>query len=305
MPQNKYLIVIAGPTAVGKTSLTIDLAKKFKSEIISADSRQFFKELEIGTAKPSTLELQEVKHHFIDNLSINEPYDAGKFAQDAETCIQDLFLEHDLVFVVGGSGLYIKALCDGLDEMPEVLEHERALLNQQLESKGIEVLLAELRENDPEYYDQVDKQNPQRVIRALEVIRSTHKPYSFFRKGGQKVKKNYEVIKIGLEDDRKVLYDRIDRRMDQMMADGLFAEAEKFYPLRNIPALQTVGYSEIFKYMDGEYDKNEAIRLLKRNSRRYAKRQLTWFKKDEEFEWFFPKEKSKIIEYIKSHTNAS
>ncbi len=298
--RKKYLIVIAGPTAVGKTSLSIALAKKYNSEIISADSRQFFRELEIGTAKPSQSELKAVEHHFINNLSIHETCDAGKFAADAELLIQALFQKHDVLFLVGGSGLYIKALCDGLDEMPIISEGIRASLNKQYELEGLEPLLVELKNTDPEHFEKVDQQNPQRVIRALEVIRSSGKTYSSFRTGGKKMLKNYEVLKIGLHDDKTVLYQRIDDRMDEMIESGLFEEADSFYPQRALAALQTVGYTEIFRHLDGEYDKEEAIRLLKRNSRRYAKRQMTWFRKDDHFKWFKTNEMEKIEQYIKS-----
>jgi len=298
MSKTKYLIVIAGPTAVGKTTLSIDLAKKYQSEIISADSRQFFNEMNIGTAKPNQLELSQVKHHFINCLSIHDAYNAGKFAKDADTLIQKLFLTNNILFVVGGSGLYIKALCDGLDEMPAVKTAIRESLNKQFNKEGLEKLLIELEEADPEHFGKVDKQNPQRIIRALEIIRSTKKTYSSFRSGNKKAEKEYKIIKIGLDDDKEILYERINNRMDKMIRNGLFKEAESFYPLKHLPALQTVGYSEIFHYLDGEYDKEEAIRLLKRNSRRYAKRQLTWFKKDKEFKWFQVGDLDAISGYI-------
>ena len=299
MPNHKHLIVIAGPTAVGKTGLAINLAKKYQSEIISADSRQFFKELEIGTAKPSVAELAEVKHHFINNLSIHDSFDAGKFAIDAEKLISQLFEVHDIIFLVGGSGLYIKSLCDGLDEMPIISSDIRETLNEEYRTNGLENILMELKSSDLEFYYKVDKKNPQRVIRALEVIRGSGKSYTSFRnKKLMPLKKNYTTIKIGLEQVRDQLYDRINTRMDIMIANGLFEEANKFYLYKNMPALQTVGYSEIFRYMDGDYDQEEAVRLLKRNSRRYAKRQMTWFKKDQDFEWFDAENIDSINDYI-------
>jgi len=304
MPKNKHLIVIAGPTAVGKTSVAIKLAQEFQSEIISADSRQFFKELEIGTAKPTAEELATVKHHFINNLSIHESCDAGKFAVEAEKVIDQLFESHDVIIMVGGSGLYIKALCDGLDDMPEIPSGIRQSLNEEYKHEGLEKLLKELEESDSEFFNQVDKKNPQRVIRALEIIRGTGMPYSSFRIAKPNpIKKKYETLKIGLEMEREILYDRINVRMDDMIANGLFGEAEKYHEFRKLPALQTVGYSEIFQYLDGAYDKEEAIRLLKRNSRRYAKRQLTWFKKDKNFEWFNPDDFDSIKKHINSEVN--
>jgi tRNA dimethylallyltransferase len=304
MPKNKHLIVIAGPTAVGKTSVAIKLAQEFQSEIISADSRQFFKELEIGTAKPTDGELATVKHHFINNLSIHESCDAGKFAMEAEKLIDQLFESQDVIIMVGGSGLYIKALCDGLDEMPDIPSNIRQTLNEEYESEGLENLLAELNEADPIFFNLVDKKNPQRVIRALEIIRGTGMSYSSFRNAkSNPIQKNYKTLKIGLEMEREILYDRINDRMDEMITNGLFEEAEKYYELKNLPALQTVGYSEIFQYLDGAYDKEEAIRLLKRNSRRYAKRQLTWFKKDEAFEWYSPNDFDSIKKHIDSKVN--
>ncbi|MEQ6122179.1 tRNA (adenosine(37)-N6)-dimethylallyltransferase MiaA [Reichenbachiella sp. MALMAid0571] len=300
MIKKKQLIVIAGPTAVGKTSMAIDLARHFDTEIISADSRQFFQEMNIGTAKPTVEELSLAVHHFVNNLSIEEDYDAGKFAEEAEQLLVQLFEKHDKVILVGGSGMYIKALCDGFDEMPEVPQHIRMELSETWATGNQESLLEELRLNDPEFYEFVDYRNKQRVTRALEVIRATGKSYSSFRKGKTKVRKAYSIVKIGLERERSELYQFINLRMDAMIDQGLFEEAESLYPFKELNALQTVGYREIFDYLDGKYDKEEAIRLLKRNSRRYAKRQMTWFKKDEEFKWFSPEEKEKIIKYIES-----
>ncbi|MFT7033530.1 MAG: tRNA dimethylallyltransferase [Cyclobacteriaceae bacterium] len=298
---NKQLIVIAGPTAVGKTSFAIDLALYFNTEIISADSRQFYKEMTIGTAKPTFQELNAAKHHMIDSLSIAENYDAGKFSEEAEELLKELFLKFNKVVLVGGSGMYVKALCDGLDSIPEVADDIREELNQSWINGNKEILLRELQENDPEYYETVDHNNRQRVTRGIEVFRATGRPYSFFRKGDKKKAiKDYSVIKIGLELDREELYKRINERMDQMISDGLFKEAEKLYKHRELNALQTVGYREVFSFLDGEYDKEETIRLLKRNSRRYAKRQMTWFKRDEEFTWFRPMDRKIVINYIET-----
>jgi len=298
MLQNKYLIVIVGPTAVGKTKLCTDLAKSLDTEIISADSRQFYKEMLIGTAKPTANEMDGVTHHFIDNLSIESSYDIGKYEREALDTISRIFKNKDVAILTGGSGLYIDAVCKGIDEMPEVSAKTRMNFNQLYEKEGIDSLLKKLETMDPEYYNQVDQNNPQRVIRALEVCESTGKPYSSFRKSISKVRP-FKIIKIGLERDREELYSRIEERMDTMIAQGLFEEAKSLYPFRSKNALQTVGYKEVFGHLDGAYDKLEAIRLLKRNSRRYAKRQMTWFRKDEEIKWFHPEDDITIVRYLK------
>lgn len=291
------LIAVVGPTAVGKTKLSIDLAMQFKTEIISADARQVFREMTIGTAKPTADELSHAKHHFVDSHSIHDAFDATAFADLAMANIIELHKNHDWVVLCGGSGLYIKALLEGFDEMPEVKAGIRDELNLLYNQKGIMALLEELATSDPDYYNVVDKQNPQRLIRALEVTRSSGKPYSSFRKKSLK-EIPFHVIKIGLELPREELYARIDARMDAMIAAGLFDEAKALYPLKHLNALQTVGYQEIFGFLDGEYDQEEAIRLLKQNSRHYAKRQLTWFKKDKEVQWFHPNEFQNIVQYI-------
>jgi len=288
---------VAGPTAVGKTDLCINLAKKFNTTIISADSRQFYKEINIGTAKPTTAQLAEVQHHFIDTLSIHQEYDVGKFEMDALQLLDKLFLDTDLVIMTGGSGLYLDAVTKGFDAMPAIDPSVRALLNATYEKEGLLNLQKKLLDADPAYYEKVDLNNPQRLIRALEVYHSSGKPYSSFHK--QQVNpRPFNTTKIALERDREELYSRIDQRMDQMIAEGLFEEATALYPYRAHNALQTVGYKEIFGYMDGEYDIAEAIRLLKRNSRRYAKRQMTWFRKDEAYRWFHPSQTQEIIKYI-------
>lgn len=296
MSHNNLLIVVVGPTAVGKTALTIDLAKAYGGEIISADSRQFYREMEIGTAKPNQQELSMVVHHFINSHSIEQDYDAGAFAEEAIQVLNRLFLSNKVQFAVGGSGLYVKALCDGFDEMPAIDPAIRIGLNQKFEQEGLEPLLDELQGLDNDFYNIVDKKNPQRIIRGLEVIRATGQPFSKFRQGNPTRNHNFEILKIGLNMDRKKLYDRIDSRMNEMIANGLFEEAKRLYPFKDKNALQTVGYKEIFDFLDGNYDEEEAIRLLKRNSRRYAKRQMTWFKKDQSIHWFGPHQ----IEEIKS-----
>ncbi len=261
------LISIVGPTAVGKTDLAIQLARSLKTEIVSADSRQFYKEMSIGTAKPSNEELSMVPHHFINSHSIGELYSAGAYGRDAVEKIGELHEAHKTVIAVGGSGLYLKAIWEGFDEMPEIDPEIRDGLNSELHRDGLPALLDELKEKDPDYFDKVDKQNSQRVIRALEVIRSTGQPFSSFRKE-QKNELPYDQLKIGLNMERDVLFDRIDGRMDVMINAGLFEEAEKLYDHRNHNALQTVGYSEIFAYMDGEYGMEEATRVVRCHLRR-------------------------------------
>jgi tRNA dimethylallyltransferase len=288
-----FLISIVGPTAVGKTDLAIRLAQSFETEIVSADSRQFYKEMDIGTAKPSKDELAMVQHHFINSHAINETYSAGEYGRDAVNRIQEIHQKRQIVVAVGGSGLYLKAIWEGFDDMPEIDPAIRSELNQEFEANGIEPLLKELSENDPEYFDEVDKQNTQRVIRSLEVIRGTGTPFSSFRKA-VKTEMPYDQLKIGLNMNREKLFERIDHRMDIMIEQGLFDEARRLYPFKNHNALQTVGYKEIFGNLEGEYDKDEAIRLLKRNSRRYAKRQLTWFRKYEDIHWFEPSQVDEI-----------
>jgi tRNA dimethylallyltransferase len=298
---SKFLIVVAGPTAVGKTDLCIKIAKKFNTTIISSDSRQFFREMKIGTAKPTPAEQAEVEHHFVDNLSVMEDYDVRKFEQDALLLLNELFSDHQYVVMTGGSGLYVDAICNGFDEMPEIPSGVREELNNLYQREGLEKLQQMVKEADPVYYGQVDLQNPQRLIRALEVFQGTGTPFSAFRKK-EKAERPFKIIKVGLERDRQELYERINLRMDQMIAEGLFEEAAGLFPLRHLNALQTVGYSEIFRFMEGEYDKEEAIRLLKRNSRRYAKRQMTWFKKDPEMVWFHPSELGAIFELIEDQS---
>ncbi|UII29447.1 tRNA (adenosine(37)-N6)-dimethylallyltransferase MiaA [Fulvivirga maritima] len=294
----KFLIVIVGPTAVGKTSFSIEMAQFFGTEVVSVDSRQVFKELEIGTAKPTQEEQAQAIHHFVDSHSIHEDFNAGDFEREALLLLEELYKKHDVVVLTGGSGLYVKALTDGMAEMPQVPAEVRDELKKEAAENGLEKLLNELNDKDPEYFAEVDVNNPQRVIRALEVIRGTGQKYSELRKDSKK-ERPFNTIKIGLERPREELYARIDLRMDQMIEEGLFDEAESFHKFKHINALQTVGYKEIFDYLDGEYDYEEAVRLLKRNSRRYAKRQMTWFRKDDETVWFHPKDKEEALSYIK------
>jgi tRNA dimethylallyltransferase len=283
---DKKLIVIVGPTAVGKTDLAFDLAKKLSTEVVSADSRQFYRELEIGTAKPEPFMLEKVKHHFVNSLSIAEEYTAGQFERDALALLADVFKKRDVAIMVGGSGLYVQAVCQGMDEMPVIKEGVREKWNANVAENGLSEVRKFVEEHDPEFFQEVDKNNPVRLVRAAEVIESTGKAFSSFRARQSKSERRFSTIKIGLTADRQQLYDRINLRMDQMIANGLFEEAEVFFGNRHLQSLQTLGYQEVFGYLEGKYDKAEAIRLLKRNSRRYAKRQLTWFRKDVEVQWF-------------------
>jgi tRNA dimethylallyltransferase len=297
LDSRNFLLVIAGPTAVGKTKLCVNLARELQTEIISADSRQFFKELSIGTAKPSQKEMKDVPHHFVDFISIEQEFSAGKFELATLSLLPKLFKKTNLALMTGGSGLYIQAVCEGMNDVPAVDLNFRKELYKELEIHGLELLLEELKIKDPEYFNSVDHNNPQRIVRALEVCRGIGRPYSSFRTD-QKTTRNFSIIKIGLERKRQELFERIDSRMDQMIDKGLFEEAEKFHEKRHLNALKTVGYKEIFEFMDGSYDKTEAIRLLKRNTRRYAKRQLTWFKKDPGFSWFHPDDFDGILSFI-------
>jgi tRNA dimethylallyltransferase len=295
--EEKTLIVITGPTAVGKTALALQVAKLLETEIISADSRQIFKELMIGTAKPSTAELHEIRHHFIDSHSIHQQYDAAHYGKEALQITHEILSHHAVAVLCGGSGLYIKAVCEGFDDIPHVPENIREAIIQQYSSHGLVWLQQEMAEKDAEYFKTIDQQNPHRLIRALEVKLGTGMSMSFFR-GLKKSKHDFRIVKIGLELPREELFQRINERMDRMIAEGLFQEAEHLYPFKEHNALQTVGYQEIFDFMDGQYNREEAIRLLKRNSRRYAKRQLTWFKKDAEITWFNAHDTQAIIQYL-------
>lgn len=295
--QKKTLLVVSGPTAVGKTDLCINLAKKFNTSIISADSRQLFKEMNIGTAKPSPPELEAVPHYMVGTYSIHDPYDVRMYENDVLALLGHLFLSSDIVILTGGSGLYINAVSEGLDDMPEVDKEIRSQLNSRFKHEGLGSLQQQLKQLDPVYFDQVDLHNPQRIIRALEVCIGTGRAYSSFRIKKTK-ERAFQVIKIGLDRGRKELYERIDSRMDKMIQQGLFEEAAQLHPYQHLNALQTVGYKEIFGFFEDLYDKDEAIRLLKRNSRRYAKRQLTWMKKDEGYTWFHPDQWDDIVDFI-------
>jgi tRNA dimethylallyltransferase len=295
----KTLISIVGPTAVGKTAMGVLIAKHFNTEIISADSRQIYQELAIGTAKPTITEMQGIKHHFIDSLSLTTHFSAGDFEKQGLILLEQLFQIHDVVVMVGGSGLFVKAITEGFDDMPKVDEHLRESLNTQLATNGLAPLLNQLQHLDPVYFNLVDKHNAQRIIRALEICLTSGKPYSTFRKS-KAIVRNFNTISIGLEMPRDQLYDKINHRMDLMLEAGLLKEASAVITHRNEYALQTVGYTEVFGFLDKNYDYTQMVELLKRNSRRYAKRQLTWFKKDPQTKWFSPSAFDKIIIYIDS-----
>ena len=298
-----YLINIIGPTAIGKTSLSIKVARHFNTEIISADSRQFFKEMEIGTAVPDSQELDAAPHHFIQHISIEDTYSVGDFEKEAIKKLEELFEKHDVAVMVGGSGLYIKAVTEGLDDFPEVDPEIRKNLNSHLENDGIDWLQKKLFVLDPDYYKTADVQNPHRLIRALEICIETGKPFSEFLNQDKK-DRNFKTISIGLTADRELIYDRINRRVDIMIENGLIEEARRLYPKRDLNALNTVGYKELFRYFDGEWDLDMAISEIKKNTRRFAKRQLTWFRKDESIKWFDYNEKPEVIfEYIETRIN--
>ncbi len=302
MESKKKLFVIVGPTAVGKTALSIQLAKAFDTEIVSADSRQFFKEMSIGTAKPNATEMGTIKHHFIDSHSISEEYNVGKFETEAIQVLNTLFETKNYAILVGGSGLYIDAICNGLDELPEASEEIRQQLKLLYEEKGIMALQEQLKELDLNYYNQVDLNNPQRLMRALEVCLSTGKTYSEQRAGKTKAR-NFTTIKIGLNTSREELYNRINKRVDEMMQQGLLDEVKSLLPYQNKNALQTVGYKELFDYLENKTSLEQAVALIKQHTRNFAKRQLTWFKRDEQIQWFEPNEFEKIKQYITSTIN--
>lgn len=297
MSRNKHLFVVTGPTASGKTQIGIKLANLFETVVISADSRQFYKEMDIGTAKPAKDELQQAQHYFIDFLDIKENYSAGNFEKDVLQLLKQLFIEKDIVVMAGGSGLYINAVCYGFDEMPDIEPGIRKVLNEEYLSEGIQPLLSKLKVIDPVYYEQVDKANSRRVIRALEVSLSTGKAFSSFRRK-KSVKRPFSIKKIALDLPREVLYQRINERCDKMLEAGLMEEVKKLFPFKNYNALQTVGYREFFDHLDGKYDFKTAVEMFKQHSRNYAKRQITWIKKDPTVKWMQAEEEDEILSYF-------
>ena len=298
LTNNKTVVVVAGPTAVGKTAVAISLAKHFETEIISADSRQCYKELEIGVARPSWKDLADVKHHFIASHSIRDDVNAVTFEKYALDKSSDLFRLHDTLIMVGGTGLYIKAFCEGLDEIPSVDVSIRSKINSDYEEKGLAWLQEEIRMKDPDFYKVGEIQNPQRMLRALEVVESTGQSVLHFRKGN-KTPRNFNIIKIGLDLPKEQLHQHINERVDRMIEDGLVKEVKGLQSFYALNALQTVGYSEVFEYLNGKLSLSEAVRNIKTNTRRYAKRQLTWFRKDKEIKWFAPTQINEILEFIR------
>lgn len=295
--KGKRLIVLLGATGVGKTDTSIALANHLHAPIVSSDSRQFFREMSIGTAVPSPQELAVADHYFIHSRSVREPYNAGAYEADALQLLHSLFSDHSDILLVGGSGMYIDALCHGFDSLPEAPAELRQQLNDTFRTQGLEPLLLQLEQLDPTYAAQVDRKNHARIIRALEVCLTSNMPYSTLR-SGQRQARDFTSIKIGLERPREELYERINLRVDLMIEQGLVEEARTLYPFRDLQPLRSVGYSELFDHFDGKTTLSEAIELIKRNSRRYAKRQTTWFGRDTSTQWFSPDDPQAIIDYI-------
>lgn len=298
--KNNYLISVVGPTAIGKTALSIQLAKAFDTEILSADSRQFFREMSIGTAAPSKSELAAAPHHFIHHKSIEEEYSVGDFEKEALAKTEELFRKHKLLILVGGSGLYVKSVLKGLDDFPEIDTEIRTKLNEQYAESGLEALKEQLQNLDPEYFEKMDSDNPHRVIRALEICLGTGKAFSSFL-NRPKTQRPFKTISIGITAPREEIYDRINRRVDNMMDEGLLEEARELYSKRGLNALNTVGYKEMFAFLEGSFNLEEAVDEIKKNTRRFAKRQLTWFRKDKNIHWFdYKTPAEEIIAFIKA-----
>lgn len=293
----KTLVCVVGPTAIGKTAVGIQLAQYFRTVILSADSRQFYQEMNIGTAKPTPAELAAASHYFVNSHRLTDVYTAGDFERDALQLLDELFEQQDIILLVGGSGLFVNAVCQGLDDLPQPSPGVRDRLNRLYEHNGLPYLQQLLKEIDPLYYQEVDIHNPQRVIRAIEVYESTGSPFSHFRKQ-QRKKRPFEVRKLGLNTDRQRLYQRINMRVDAMIDAGLLDEVTALLPYRNLPPLQTVGYAELFDYLEGACTLEDAVGRIKQNTRRYAKRQLTWFRKDPDTVWFEPADLAGMITYI-------
>lgn len=296
---DKYLVIIAGPTASGKTATAIKVAKALGTEIISADSRQFYKELPIGTAAPTIEEQSEIQHHMIHNLNVEDKYDVADYEKDVLDLLKRLFVNHDAVVLTGGSGLFIDAVCKGLDSIPDISEEVRCKVDELYKKNGITALQNEVERLDPEYYNIVDKQNPRRLQRAVEVCYQTGLPYSSFRKNTAK-QRDFKVIKVALLWERNELINRINRRVELMVSEGLVEEARSMYPKRHLNSLNTVGYKELFEYFDGKVPLNEAIEQIKINTRQYAKRQMTWLRKNNDYKWFTLDEQEEMLSYIAS-----
>ena len=295
----KTLIVLIGPTGVGKTELSLRLAEQFHTCIVSADSRQLYADLKIGTAAPTHEQLQRVQHYFVGTLKLTDYYSAAQYEAEALQLLGTLFTEHDTVLLTGGSMMYVDAICKGIDDIPTVDTETRQLMLYKYETEGLERLCSELKLLDPEYYKIVDLKNPKRVVHALEICYMTGKTYTSFRTQ-QKKERSFRIIKIGLTREREELYQRINRRVEQMITDGLVEEARRVYPYRTLNSLNTVGYKEIFKYLDGEWTLPFAIEKIQQNSRIYSRKQMTWFKRDQDIHWFHPEQETEILMYLRS-----
>lgn len=300
----KYLIVIGGATASGKTKVSIELANHFNTVILSCDSRQFYREMNIGTAKPTVEERQQATHYFIDSLSIHESYSVGDYERDAIHLLEEIYATKDIAILVGGSGLFIQAICEGLDHYPSVPPKIRLELEQYYQEEGIKALQTELKIADPDYYSSVDLNNPQRLIRALSVCRASGQSFSSFQKN-KKVKRSFTPIYLLMQWNREQLYERINQRVDQMIVEGLEEEVKQLAPYQHLNALQTVGYKEFFDYFNHKIDREEAIRLIKRNSRRYAKRQMTWFRRNDTWQQFHPNQMNEMIEHVQGRMESA
>lgn len=296
----KTLIALIGPTGVGKTELSLRLAEHFHTSIISSDSRQLYAELKIGTAAPTSEQLARIPHYFVGTLHLTDYYSAAQYELEVMSALEDLFAQQDVVLLTGGSMMYVDAVCNGIDDIPTVDTETRELMIQKYETEGLENLCAELRLLDPEYYKVVDLKNQKRVIHALEICYMTGKTYTSFRTQ-QKKQRPFHIIKIGLTRDRAELYDRINHRVELMIEEGLLEEAKNVYPHRELNSLNTVGYKELFKYLDGEWELPFAIEKIKQNSRIYSRKQMTWFKRDEEIQWFHPEQETEILSYLRTY----
>lgn len=299
--KNKTLVVLLGPTGVGKTEISLRMAEHFGCPIVSSDSRQFYRELKIGTAAPTEAQLVRVKHYFIGTHSIHDEYNAGQYELDVMTLLEDLFLQHDVVMLVGGSMMYIDAVCNGMDDIPGVDPETREFWMNEFAEKGLEFIQSELLRLDPKHYEEVDLLNYKRVLHALEICTITGKPYSEIRTG-QRKERPFDIIKIGLNRPRPELYERINLRVEEMMREGLLEEARQFYEFRHLNTLNTVGYKELYAYMDGTWPLDFAVNMIQQDSRRYAKRQMTWFNRDKETSWFHPEDEELILSFLDKAT---
>lgn len=303
MNSKPTLIVLIGPTGIGKTDLSLNIAEHYNTEIISADSRQLYADLKIGTAAPTPEQLARVKHHFVGTLQLTDYYSAAQYEAEVMNKLDELFKRHNVIVITGGSMMYVDAVCKGIDDIPTVDEETRKTLMQHYENVGLERLCAELKILDPEYYDIVDKKNPKRVIHALEICYMTGQTYTSFRTSQTK-ERPFNIIKVGLRREREELYARINKRVDIIMEDGLLEEAKSVYQYKNLNSLNTVGYKEMFKYLDGEWELPFAIEKIKQNSRIYSRKQVTWFKRDTDITWFHPDDTDNIMSFIEERLNA-